>query len=131
MERTIDVSFPGGKKVAAHTGGMTIPTDQPVEDGGDGSAPPPFALFLASIATCAGYYALQFCLSRDIPTEGMSCRMVLTFDENVRRYTAVRIALKLPAGFPDKYRVAIVRAMESCSVKKHILQPPSFDITAE
>jgi uncharacterized OsmC-like protein len=131
MEKIIDVRFPGKKKVVAQIGENLIATDQPIEDGGEGSAPAPFALFLASIATCAGYYALQFCLSRNISTEGMSCRVVFTYDELEHRYTAVRIALALPQGFPDKYHDAIVRAMDSCAVKKHLLLPPKFSITAE
>jgi len=130
FEKIIAVGFPGGKKVTARIGDMLIATDQSVESGGEGSAPEPFALFLASIATCAGFYALQFCLSRDISTEGMSCRAAFSYDEQEHRYTAVRIALTLPKGFPQKYRDAIVRAMDSCAVKKHLLLPPKFEITA-
>jgi ribosomal protein S12 methylthiotransferase accessory factor len=69
MEKIINVSFPGGKKVIAQMGDKLIATDQSVESGGEGSAPEPFTLFLASLATCA--------------------------------------------------------------VKKHLLQPPKFEITAE
>jgi uncharacterized OsmC-like protein len=130
MEKIVEVGFPGGKKVNALINGLTIATDQPIEDGGEGSAAAPFALFLASIATCAGYYALQFCLSRNIATPGMSCKAAFTFSEQEHRYTACKIMLTLPPGFPEKYRDAIVRAMDSCAVKKHILQPPEFSVTA-
>jgi ribosomal protein S12 methylthiotransferase accessory factor len=131
MQKVIDVSFPGGKKVAAAIGGHTILTDQPADDGGEGAAPAPFALFLVSLATCAGYYALQFCLSRGIPTGGMSLKTACTFDEQARRYVSVEFSLSLPPGFPEKYREAIVRAMDSCAVKKHILNPPKFTVKAE
>jgi uncharacterized OsmC-like protein len=131
MEKTYEVGFPGGKKVTATIGDLTIPTDQPLSDGGDGGAPAPFQLFLASIATCAGYYALQFCLSRNIPTDGMACKAVFTFDEKEHRYTNAAISLTLPKGFPEKYRDAIVRAMDSCAVKKHILNPPKFEVSAK
>ncbi|MBW2050564.1 MAG: osmotically inducible protein OsmC, partial [Deltaproteobacteria bacterium] len=50
----VEVSFPGGKRVDAQIGGFTIKTDQSRDNGGDESAPEPFQLFLASIATCAG-----------------------------------------------------------------------------
>ena len=39
--------------------------------GGNGSAPPPFDLFLASLATCAGIYVLGFCEKRSIPHDGI------------------------------------------------------------
>ena len=53
---TMIVTFPGGKRVDAEYGGFTVRTDQPPQSGGEGSAPQPFDLFLASIATCAGIY---------------------------------------------------------------------------
>jgi uncharacterized OsmC-like protein len=53
------IYFPGNKRVYANYGGFTIETDQPARGGGDDSAPAPFDLFLASIGTCAGIYALN------------------------------------------------------------------------
>ena len=62
MEMTI--SMPGAGRVEAHFGGLTVTTDQ------DGTAPNPFALFLASIGTCAGIYVARFCQSRGVPHDG-------------------------------------------------------------
>jgi len=76
MKRSlVEVSFPDGKKIDAQIGEFTINTDQAVANGGDESAPEPFQLFLASIATCAGIYALSFCQSRNIRPDGMSLSM--------------------------------------------------------
>ena len=66
-----DVTFPGGVAVDVAMNGHTVHTDQPAAIGGGNSAPTPFQLFLASIATCAGFYALRFCQERHIPTEGL------------------------------------------------------------
>ena len=63
------ISFPGNKKVFADYGGFTIETDQTKQEGGDGSAPEPFSLFLASIGTCAGIYVLSFCRERKLDTK--------------------------------------------------------------
>ncbi|MGB9894062.1 MAG: OsmC family protein, partial [Candidatus Saccharicenans sp.] len=63
-EKGIMVTFEGNLRVKAEYKGLSILTDQPVYAGGDGSAPAPFDLFLASIATCAGYYVLAFCRQR-------------------------------------------------------------------
>jgi len=60
MSDNMIISFGGGKKVNADYRGFTIQTDQSVNGGGEESAPEPFALFLASIGTCAGIYV--FCL---------------------------------------------------------------------
>ena len=127
------ITFPGGKKVNAELGGIVIPTDQPVEDGGEGTAPSPFIYFLASLGTCAGIYVLSFCQQRGIATEGMSLsqRMEFGVDESgKRRLSRVTLDIMLPPGFPEKYRNAVVKTAEPCTVKKVISNPPEFVITA-
>jgi ribosomal protein S12 methylthiotransferase accessory factor len=62
----MEIYFPGGKRVYADYHGFTIQTDQSPESGGESSAPAPFELFLASIGTCAGIYALSFMQQRGI-----------------------------------------------------------------
>ncbi len=76
METRIKVGFPGGKAVKAQIGESIILTDQSVVNGGEGAAPEPFALFLASIGTCAGFYALSFCEQRGISADELSLEMV-------------------------------------------------------
>ena len=123
---TIEVQFPGGKRVDARVGDFLIRTDQSVKGGGEASAPEPFDLFLASLATCAGIFALGFCQSRDLPTGGLGLRMVCERDDTRRMIRLVRFQLDLPQGFPEKYRAGIVRAMELCAVKRHMTEAPEF-----
>ena len=124
----ITVDFPGGSRVDAHFDSFTVSTDQPVEDGGDGTAPAPFELFLASLATCAGYYVFGFCKSREIPTEGI--RLIQRAERNETTHMVERIVveIQLPEGFPRKYASAVIRSAEKCLVKKHLETPPAFDI---
>ena len=125
---TIDISFPGGKRIDAKVGDFTIHTDQSEKYGGNGSAPEPFDLFLASIATCSGIYAWNFCLSRKLSTEGLGLKMECLRDEQKKRFTEIKLRLSLPDGFPEKYRSGIVRAMDLCAVKQHIHEPPDISI---
>ncbi len=127
-KESIKVSFPGGKRVDAKIGEFDIQTDQSIKSGGEASAPEPFDLFLASIATCAGIYALGFCQSRDISSEGMSLSMEYERDDQKKLITRMILHLDLPADFPEKYRPGVIRAMEQCAVKKHILDAPEFVI---
>ncbi len=128
MTIEIDVSFPGKLKVDAKIDNFVISTDQPEKAGGDNSAPQPFAVFAASIATCAGYFALKFCQSRELTTDGMQLSMKYGWDKDLKRFPKMDIELSLPDGFPEKYHKAIIRAMDQCVVKKHIFEPPEFDI---
>jgi putative redox protein len=125
----MQVYFPGGKRVYADYNGFTIETDQPARGGGEGSAPAPFDLFLASIGTCAGIYALGFMQQRGIDATDSKIMMRTHYNPEIGLIDKVEIELQTPPGFPEKYRDAIVNAMELCAVKKHLHQPPAFAVT--
>jgi putative redox protein len=129
--KTMDVTFPGGKRVDAHYDGRTVETDQSIRNGGDGSAPEPFDLFFVSLASCVGIYVLEFCNSRELNTEGLAVRLEAEKDAEKKMYTKVRFILSLPADFPVKYENAIKRAANLCTVKKHIFDPPEFEVAIE
>lgn len=127
------ITFPGGEKVNAEINGHVIPSDQPVESGGEGTAPSPFDYFLASLGTCAGIYVLSFCQQRQISTEGLLLTQKMEFStaaDGKKRLSRVAIEIDLPPGFPEKYRNAIIKTAGLCSVKKSIMDPPEFVITA-
>jgi len=129
MEMMID--FPGGARVDAHFGPYTVATDQPPLGGGDGSAPAPFELFLASIGTCAGIYALRFCERRGLSTEGLRITQRTGSNPATGMVERIDLEVELPAGFPEKYREALVNAVELCAVKKHLQHPPTFEIVTK
>ena len=120
------INFPGGKRVTSTYKGFSVATDQPPSEGGDGSAPEPFDLFLSSIGTCAGVYIAYFCESRDIPTDDIL--MTLRFERNEKSHLMEKIAIEihLPPDFPDKYRKAVIRAAEMCTVKRTLTHPPEI-----
>jgi ribosomal protein S12 methylthiotransferase accessory factor len=127
---SIRITFPGGKRVDADLGTHVVHTDQTPEHGGDDTAPEPFELFLASLATCAGLYVLGFCQARSIPTQGIELIQRHRFDVVDHRLERVELEIHLPYDFPDKYRVAIERAASSCKVKKALSSPPELVVTA-
>lgn len=123
------VTFPGGLRVDAQYGPHAIQTDQPAKAGGGGTAPAPFSLFLASIGTCAGIYVLSFCQQRGLDTTGI--RLVQRLEGSAERpgmVGKVTLDIEVPAGFPEKYRDALVRAADQCAVKKHLEAPPAFEV---
>jgi ribosomal protein S12 methylthiotransferase accessory factor len=48
--------------------------------------------------------------------------------EGSKMIDKIKIDVDLPAGFPEKYRVAISRAVDHCTVKAHMVRPPQFEI---
>jgi len=124
----IVVTFAGGSRVDAQVGQHVVKTDQPARGGGDDSAPAPFSLFLASIATCAGIYVLGFCKQRGLPTDSIQLVQRIGVDPRTGMVGQVGIDIEVPADFPEKYREALVRAASQCAVKKHLEHPPVFDV---
>ena len=127
MEMLID--FPGGARVDAHFNQFTVKTDQPAQGGGEGSAPTPFATFLASLGTCAGIYVLGFCRQRGIPTDGIRLLQRMESDPATGLISRVSLDIQLPPTFPEKYREAAIRAAEQCAVKKHFEHPPVIEVS--
>lgn len=127
-ENSMTVRFPGGARVDAFYNGFEIATDQARDSGGEASAPEPFDLFLASIATCAGIYVLRFCQKRNIPHDGIRLVQSWARDEQTKRLATIRITIEVPPEFPAKYHDALVRAANQCAVKKTIESPPDFEV---
>jgi len=121
------VSFGSGKRVNAHINGFEIATDQSVDNGGDGSAPEPYNLFLASLATCAGIYVLGFCQKRDIPSDGISLRQTPKRNGD-GKIVGLDIEILVPPSFPEKYHGALERVAAKCAVKKTIELQPEFGV---
>jgi ribosomal protein S12 methylthiotransferase accessory factor len=124
----IEVSFPGGKQVAAQVGNHLITTDQPEAMGGTDAAPAPYDLFLASLATCAGIYVLGFLQARELSAEGLRITQHVEFDPITHLASRVRLEVHVPAHIPSKYRSAILRAAEGCKVKKTMAHPPELEV---
>ena len=128
MDMIID--FPGGARVDAHLGAQTIMTDQPPTGGGLGEAPTPFALFLASMGTCAGIYVLGFCKQRNLPTDGIRIRQRVHRNMKTGLIEQIDLEIQVPPSFPEKYRPSLIRSAQLCAVKKHLENPPKFEITS-
>jgi ribosomal protein S12 methylthiotransferase accessory factor len=124
----MQITFPGGAAVDAEFKGHVIHTDQPVTAGGDNTAPAPFDLFLASIGTCAGYYAMRFCQHRQIDLDGLRVSLEPLRDPERGRIGTIRIEVEVPPEFPEKYHDALVRSIDQCAVKKHIVEAPEFEV---
>ncbi|HNW98495.1 MAG TPA: OsmC family protein [Bacteroidales bacterium] len=124
----IEVTFEGNKKVNANINGHIVKTDQPVTGGGEGTAPTPFELFLASLATCAGIYVKGFCDQRGISAENIHLFQDMEYDPATQMVKKINIDIQVPADFPEKYKEALINVASLCKVKKHIQQPPEFSV---
>jgi ribosomal protein S12 methylthiotransferase accessory factor len=124
----MEISFPGGARVEARFDQYIVSTDQPPQGGGEGSAPTPFSLFLASLGTCAGIYVLEFLRHRGLPWQGVTLTQRTRSHPKTGMVEEVEVDIQLPAGIPEEYLPAIIRSAELCKVKKHLEQPPKITV---
>ncbi|OQX73257.1 MAG: osmotically inducible protein OsmC [Bacteroidetes bacterium 4484_276] len=125
----MNIFFEGKKKVNAEFNGQIIDTDQTLQAGGDGSAPAPFTLFLASIGTCAGIYVKSFCMQRNIPTDEITITQKMNYNYKTRLIDNIKLKVNLPKSFPDKYKTAVINAVNLCAVKEHLKSPPNIEVS--
>ena len=117
---SIEIYFAGNKKVNAVIDGFTVKTDQPVQSGGDNSAPTPFSLFLASLGTCAGIYVKGFCDQRGIDTSAINIVMDYNYDPIRKMIAKFIMHIHVPADFPEQYEAAVIKTASLCAVKRHL-----------
>ncbi|MGP8153515.1 MAG: OsmC family protein [Smithella sp.] len=128
MESKFNIIFDGNKKVSAHFREFTVHTDQPEKSGGENTAPSPFELFLASIGTCAGFYVASFCQSRSIPIGNISIVQTIIRNDTTHMVERITLDIMLPPDFPEKYKTAVIKAADTCTVKKHLDSPPKIEV---
>jgi putative redox protein len=124
----MEITFDEGKVVTAHYHGHIIKTDQPSDNGGGATAPAPFDLYLASIGTCTGIYVKSFCDNRNIPTSKIKIMQNVEYNKKTGLPSEITLDIKLPAGFPEKYKDSLIHVAGLCLVKKSIVEPPVFKI---
>jgi len=123
------ITLEGKAKVIADMGNIKVVTDQPIP-AGDGTAPTPFQLFLASLGTCAGIFVKSFCDQRGIPTDNIYLTQKMNYDQSSHLISEMEIQIHLPAGFPEKYKEAVIKAADLCLVKRHLHTAPKITTTA-
>ncbi len=116
----IEIYYTGARKVNADIDGFTVSTDQSMQSGGEGSAPTPFSLFLASLGTCAGIYVKSFCDQRGIDTSKVRLNMDYQYDNVQKTISKFILNIYVPADFPEQYDVAVIKTASLCAVKRHL-----------
>lgn len=107
-------------------GKFSLLSDQPLPTGED-SAPTPFDIFLAGIASCTAFYAQRYCRKWKLPHEGIEVELEPVFNER-HLVTDIRMKLKVPASFPADHLPGLLKNAGNCLVKKTMEAPPTMSL---
>lgn len=119
----------GGDRYRIAIRGHEVMVDQPVEDGGEDSAPTPTELFVAGLASCVAFYGGRYLRRHKLPVAGFAVDCSFAFAEDrPARVRSIRIDVALPTGFPDERRDAFLAVLEHCTVHNSISVKPDIAI---
>ena len=107
----------------------SIVSDQAVNDGGfdEGMTPP--ELLLASLGSCAGYYAAQYLRKNKLATEGTRVRVTCEkVKDPLGRMTNFVIEVDAPVELSEAQRIGVEEAVEHCLVHNTLLHPPKVEL---
>jgi uncharacterized OsmC-like protein len=128
----IRVGHEGGDRYRIRIRGHELLVDQPIDDGGQDTAPTPTELWVAGLASCVAFYGGRFLRRHDLPTEGFAVDCGFTFAaDRPARVGRIELVVHLPAGFPQERRKAFASVVEHCTVHNSMQTPPEVDITLD
>jgi len=128
----ITVEHLGSVQFEIKTRGHSIVSDQPVEQGGfdEGMTPP--ELLLASLGSCAGYYAAQYLRKHKLAIEGTRVRVTCDkLKDPVARLDNFVIEVDAPVELSQQHRKGVQEAVEHCLVHNTLLHPPKISFRIE
>lgn len=128
----IDVTYRSGDRYRIAIRGHTLEVDQPVDAGGEDRAPTPTELFIASLASCAAFYAGRYLRRHDLPVDGLRVEAGFTWaKDRPSRVAAIALRVMLPVGFPEERRESLLAVVEHCTVHNSIVRPPEIAFELE
>jgi putative redox protein len=106
----------------------SIPCDQPPENGGydEGMTPP--ELLLASLGSCAGFYAAQYLRKHKLASEGTRVHITAEKLKNPARIDNFRIEVETTIPLTDQHRAGVEASVHSCLIHNTLLHPPQIVI---
>lgn len=125
---TVGVSHLAGDRTLVRVRDHVFFTDQPWEDGGADTAPTPTELFIASLASCVGYYAGRFLRRHDLSTSGLTVNAEWDWAEHPHRVGSIRLAVDAP-GLTPELEDAFRRVIDHCTIHNTLRRPPEVGLT--
>jgi ribosomal protein S12 methylthiotransferase accessory factor len=90
----------------------------------------PFLIFLATAGMCSAVFVKAFMEQRGMSVQNVEITQRMNYNQATNMVNDIDIIVDLPSDFPEKYKSAIKSVVAQCPVKKHLAQPPTFNVEA-
>src|ERR1039458_81881 len=124
----VNVKFLKDVKMEVAARKHTLVCDQPAEYGGSDEGMTPPELFLASLGTCAAFYALAYLKKKGLQREGVEVHVTAAKAGPPARLDNFKIEVKIPLALSEADRAGVDQAVHHCLIHNTLLRPPSIQI---
>ena len=115
-------------KLSIQSRSHTILCDQPAENGGEDSGMTPPELLLASLGSCAAFYAVQYLKSRKLAESGVEVSVTADKLTQPARMGNFRVQVTCPVALSEDHASGLMRSVHHCLVHNTLLSPPEIKI---
>lgn len=106
----------------------TIICDQPADNGGNDTGMTPPELLLASLASCAAFYAVQYLKTRNLATEGVEVKVTAEKLKPPARLGNFVIHVNSPVSLTEEQVQGLTRSVHQCLIHNTLLNPPEIKL---
>jgi len=106
----------------------TILCDQPAENGGGDAGMTPPELLLASLGSCAAFYAVQYLKTRKLAESGVEVSVTAEKLKQPARLGNFRIHVSCPVPLTEEQTEGLMRSVHHCLIHNTLLSPPEIKI---
>ena len=122
------VEYLGAKQFEIQTRQHRIISDQPVESGGDDEGMTPPELLLASLGSCAAYYAVDYLNRNKLEASGTKVKVTAEKVKAPFRLDQFRIEVDVPGDLSGEQLKGVEDAVHRCLIHNTLLHPPEMRI---
>jgi putative redox protein len=109
----------------------TMISDQPIDSGGDDEGMTPPELLLASLGSCAAFYAVDYLKRNQILRDGVKVRVTAEKVKGPFRLDNFRIELELPEAMDESHVKGLEEALHRCLIHNTLQHPPKIDFVIQ
>jgi putative redox protein len=100
----------------------------PPENGGYNEGMTPPELLLASLGSCAGFYAVMYLKKHKLSAEGTRVHVSAEKAKAPARMEDFRITVDVLAEFTEEHKKGIEEAIHHCLIHNTLLSPPKISL---
>lgn len=106
----------------------TILCDQPVENGGEDSGMTPPEFLLASLGSCAAFYAVQYLKTRKLAESGVEVSVTADKLTQPTRIGNFCVHVACPVVLTEEQTEGLMRSVHHCLVHNTLLSPSEIHV---